>query len=130
MRQTVTNCMKNYPFTTILVLVVWYLSLFTPPRTSLDEISFIDKWAHIGMYGMLTGFLWLEYIRAHRRMPCRSEAFALWLCPALMGGIIELVQEYCTQHRSGDWLDFAANALGAALGAAAGYGLSKWRMNR
>ncbi len=35
-----------------------------------------------------------------------------------MGGLIELAQAYLTAGiRSGDWIDFAANAVGAALGA-------------
>jgi hypothetical protein len=37
-----------------------------------------------------------------------------------MSGIIELVQEYCTLYRSGEWLDLAANATGCSLGAMIG----------
>ena len=38
-----------------------------------------------------------------------------------MSGLIEILQEYCTGgRRSGDWLDFAANSIGATLGALAG----------
>ena len=38
-----------------------------------------------------------------------------------MSGIIELFQEYCTGgHRSGDWLDFAANATGVTIAALIG----------
>jgi hypothetical protein len=38
-----------------------------------------------------------------------------------MSGLLELLQAYCTgDHRSGDWLDFAANSLGVILGTAIG----------
>mgnify|MGYP000025902655 FL=1 len=33
-----------------------------------------------------------------------------------MSGLIELAQAYCTTDRSGDWLDLAANAIGALAG--------------
>lgn len=41
-----------------------------------------------------------------------------------MSGVIEILQEYCTGgRRSGDWLDFAANSIGATVGAVAGVGM-------
>ena len=41
---------------------------------------------------------------------------ALYIGPVAMSGLIELVQAYCTTNRSGDWLDLAANAIGALSG--------------
>ena len=39
------------------------------------------------------------------------------LLPVLMGGLIEIVQATCTGgRRSGDWLDFAADGVGAIIG--------------
>lgn len=33
-----------------------------------------------------------------------------------MGGVIEILQAYCTGgRRSGEWLDFAADALGSTI---------------
>ena len=37
-----------------------------------------------------------------------------------MSGIIEVLQEYCTETRNGDWLDLTANAIGVTLGAVFG----------
>jgi hypothetical protein len=31
------------------------------------------------------------------------------------------MQTYCTEHRGGDWIDFAANSLGVILAAFVGY---------
>ena len=45
-----------------------------------------------------------------------------------MGGVIELVQAYCTTNRSGEWLDFLADSLGVGLGAL--IGLLFWRFRR
>lgn len=128
MKQKVTNCIKSCPFTSILVLVIWYLSLFTPPKTQLNEVHFIDKWAHLLMYGTLVCTLWIEHAKNHREKPGTAAALCLYLFPVLMSGLIELVQEYCTVSRSGDWYDFAANAAGGLIGAGFGYYFARWKL--
>lgn len=108
-------------------LIIWYLSFFTPPKTDLDDVSFIDKWVHIIMYGGTCGVLWLEYIRKHSSPDFVRLFFMAWLAPILMSGAIELLQEYCTNgRRSGDWFDLAANATGITLAAIAGIILLKY----
>ncbi len=48
-----------------------------------------------------------------------------------MGGLIEVLQATCTGGmRSGDWLDFAADAVGATAGSAIGILLVWWRATR
>jgi hypothetical protein len=44
-----------------------------------------------------------------------------------MSGIIELIQEYCTEKRNGDWIDLMANAIGVTLAAIAGTVVTKMR---
>ncbi|MBQ9231607.1 MAG: VanZ family protein [Prevotella sp.] len=113
---------RKYPFSILCFLTIWYLSFFTPPETELEEVPFIDKWVHIIMYGGSCTVLWIEYLRKHTLLN-KSKLFLLaFLAPILMSGIIELLQEYCTNHRrSGDWLDLAANSTGVTL--AVGIGL-------
>ena len=69
------------------------------------------------MYFGMSGMLWLEFLRAHRRD--RAPLWHAWvgalLCPVLFSGMVELLQAYCTTYRGGDWLDFAANTAGALL---------------
>jgi len=43
---------------------------------------------------------------------------------------VELLQEYCTTYRGGDWLDFAANTTGAVLASLAACLVLKPRMQR
>jgi hypothetical protein len=38
----------------------------------------------------------------------------------LLGGLIELLQAYCTTTRSGEWFDFWADSIGVLLGAGIG----------
>ena len=107
---------RRHPISVILILVIWYLSLFTPPKTELANVRFIDKWAHLLMYGSLAFVLWMEDWRVRKASPSMPRALALYIGPVAMSGLIELAQAYCTTDRSGDWLDLAANAIGALAG--------------
>ena len=60
--------------------------------------------------------MWIEYLRRHKQVPPRRLLLLTWLAPIIVSGIIELLQAYCTGgRRGGEWLDFAANAVGATL---------------
>ena len=73
------------------------------------------------MYGGTCSVIWFEYLRRHSRLDYEKLFFYAFLLPILMSGLLELLQAYCTGgHRSGDWLDFAANSLGVLLGAVFG----------
>ena len=48
-----------------------------------------------------------------------------------MSGVIELLQEYCTTYRGGDWFDFLANISGVTLATLFSYFvLRPWMMKR
>lgn len=116
MTHELTKWIRRHPTSVILILVTWYLSLFTPPKTELANVRFIDKWAHLLMYGSLAFVLWMEDWRVRKASPSMPRALALYIGPVAMSGLIELAQAYCTTDRSGDWLDLAANAIGALAG--------------
>ncbi|MCM1109184.1 MAG: VanZ family protein [Clostridium sp.] len=121
----IVKYIRKYPLSLFTVGVVWFLSLFTPPKIDIGEIAFFDKWAHFVMYGGLCSVIWGEYWRSHA-VPHPGRLF-LWavVAPVVMSGVIELVQEYGTENRTGDWLDLAANSVGVVLGAVIGRGLLK-----
>ncbi|MBP3767121.1 MAG: VanZ family protein [Prevotella sp.] len=134
---------KKYPFSITCFILIWVLSLMPFfPETGLEDVAFIDKWTHLVMYGGTCGVLWMEYLRAHTRpkegkkgtaktpSPCAGGRLFLlaWLAPVLMSGLLELLQEYATTTRSGEWMDFAANSLGVSLGAV--FGLIVMRIKR
>ena len=116
MTHELTKWIRRHPISVILILVIWYLSLFTPPKTELANVRSIDKWAHLLMYGSLAFVLWMEDWRVRKASPSMPRALALYIGPVAMSGLIELAQAYCTTDRSGDWLDLAANAIGALAG--------------
>ena len=107
---------KKYPFSVTCICLVWILSLLPFfPETPLDNVEFIDKWVHFIMYGGTCLIIWVEYIRRHLSPDYEKLFFWAWLAPVIMGGVLELMQAYCTTTRNGDWLDFAANATGVTL---------------
>ena len=108
---------KKYPISLFIILTVIYLSFFKPPKTDLNEIPNLDKLVHICMYFGMSGMLWHSWVGA-------------FLCPILFSGCVELLQEYCTTYRGGDWLDFAANSVGAILASLVAYYVVRPRMMR
>lgn len=123
---TLKTYLKKYPISLLFITAIWVFSFIDVPETPLDDVSLIDKWAHTAMYGVTCGMVWLEYLLKHKKiLPWRLFVFA-FIAPIFMGGVIELLQEYCTGgRRTGDLLDFAANTLGITLAAGAGT-LSAW----
>lgn len=114
---------KKYPLSLVCLALVWYLSIwFLPPDyIELPSINFLDKWTHFVMYGGTCSVIWFEYLRSHQSLNKQKLFLWAWFAPTLMGGVIELVQAYCTTNRSGEWLDLAADAIGCTL--AVGVGL-------
>jgi len=122
------HLLRSYPLSCILFAVIWYLCFFTPPHTKLDDIAFIDKWTHIIMYAGTCSVLWLEYVKRHTKADGRKLLLLAIIAPTLMSGLIEILQEYCTDgRRDGDWLDFAANTTGVLIGALLGLLWAKYR---
>lgn len=118
----------SYPVSSIYILFIWILSL-SPfiPETGMEDIPFIDKWTHFVMYGGTCLTIWIEYLRRHTKRNWRKLILLAIIAPALMSGLIELLQAYCTGgRRSGEWLDFAANTTGVLLAAIAGIILTRF----
>ena len=112
---------RRYPITFLLALAIVLLSLLPIPDVRMPvKVPLVDKWTHMVMYGVLTLMIWLEYIRAHRQMRGLRLLLLAFLAPIAMGGALELMQAYLTTCRSGEWLDFVANSIGAVVGAGCG----------
>lgn len=111
----------KYPLSCLCIALIWILCFCSMPETPLDNVSLIDKWVHITMYGGTCSVIWFEYLRGHASASRRKLFMWAWLAPVLMSGLIELLQAYCTGgRRSGDWLDFAANSIGCTVAIAVG----------
>lgn len=121
------STIARYPFSFIIVVLIWLACMLPIPETPLDNVTLIDKWVHIVMYLALTLTVGFEYNKVHKSSLHKvALVFWAWLLPALMGGLVEIAQAYCTGgRRTGDWLDFAADAIGATLGGLIGILLVK-----
>lgn len=115
--------LKRYPASLFIIAAVIYLSFFKPPETDVANIPGLDKVVHTCMYMGMSGMLWIEFLRAHRRQkaPCWHAWLGAFVCPVVFGGAVELLQSYCTSYRGGDWRDFAANTAGALLASLIGW---------
>ena len=124
--------MRFYPLSWLCIAIIWVACFCTPPHTSLDDVPFMDKWTHIVMYAGTCSVIWFEHLRRYRSSASlRRLLLWAWLAPVMMSGLIELLQAYCTGgRRSGDWLDFIANATGATLGYLLGYLAYRVKYNR
>ncbi len=111
---------RKYPLSLLIIAAIIFLSLFNPPETKLDSVTFIDKIAHVCMYGGLELIIWIEYLRRHANLNKVKLILLGIAAPIALGGIMELAQMLLTVERSGEWADLIADALGVLLGAAAG----------
>lgn len=87
-----------------------YLCL-TPMPPQIDGPLGWDKLQHAVAFGFLT-FLLFKSLEAHKISTLFSSFFAFFGA-ALFGGLIELLQGWLTVNRKAEWLDFAADSLGA-----------------
>lgn len=122
---------KKYPISCVLIAAIWYLSLlFNAPETPLDDVPLVDKWVHMVMYGGTFSVLWIEYIRQHQKPDYKKLLIWAFIAPIVMSGIIELLQEYCTKTRQGEWTDLLANSIGVVLAAVIGLVLLRLHAKR
>ena len=110
------HILTKYPFSCIIVIGTWILCFMTIPETPLSSVRFIDKWTHSLIYLVLGLSISLEYIRTTKYPSPKFIVVWVWLIPVIMGGLIEILQSNCTNgNRSGEWLDFYADAIGSTI---------------
>ncbi len=109
------NAMKRYPLSLLLALAICVASLVPVPEVDVSPVRFFDKWVHFLMYGSLSLVLGFEYYRKSVRPSLGRWLVTACCLPVLLGGLLELAQAHLTTCRSGDWLDFLANAFGTFL---------------
>lgn len=106
---------KKYPLSCLLIVAIWILCIVPIPETPLSHVSMADKWTHMVMYFVLTMCVGYELVKNKQTSTTQLLLYA-WLIPVLMGGLLELIQAHCTGgRRSGEWLDFYADAFGSTL---------------
>ena len=122
------HILTKYPFSCIIVIGTWILCFMTIPETPLSSVRFIDKWTHSLIYLVLGLSISLEYLRNTKQPSPKFIIVWVWFLPIIMGGLIEVLQSYCTNgNRSGEWLDFFADAIGSTIAVLIGILLVRYR---
>ena len=122
------HILTKYPFSCIIVIGTWILCFMTIPETPLSSVRFIDKWTHSLIYLVLGLSISLEYLHNTKQPSPKFIIVWVWLMPIIMGGLIEVLQSYCTNgNRSGEWLDFFADAIGSTIAVLIGILLVRYR---
>lgn len=99
----------------ILIAAILLLTLLpgnelpTPP-----DIPFVDKWTHALMFGALASTLLYDWSRRTGALTWR-QWIGVALISTLIGGLIEFLQDAMGWGRSGEMLDFVADAIGAFI---------------
>ena len=122
------HILTKYPFSCIIVIGTWILCFMTIPETPLSSVRFIDKWTHSLIYLVLGLRKSHENLRNTKQPSPKFIIVWVWLMPIIMGGLIEILQSYCTNgNRSGEWLDFFADAIGSTIAVLIGILLVRYR---
>lgn len=116
----------RYPLSLLTFCVLLYLSVFNPSNKDFPSFENSDKVAHIIMYFGVSMVFWFEWLYRHAlsKNTFKKGLVRCLLFPILLGGLLELLQEFCLEYRSGDLLDFAANCVGSLLALIASVGIT------
>jgi VanZ family protein len=89
-----------------------------PPEVPEDLVeNNFDKIVHFLMFLALSGVVFFDATGYFKRQISFSRIFfASFLYPTLFSGLIEIIQEYFSPFRTGDWIDFLFDGIGAFVG--------------
>ena len=99
------------------LLIILVLSGY--PGNQLPKVAVwqFDKLIHTLMYAILSFLLILPFFEQFLNGDNRfSIGLVIIFFGVFYGGFMETLQEYIFLNRSGNWIDFIANTVGAILG--------------
>ena len=100
-----------------IVLVLMCLPGQDLPPTDWLHISYVDKWLHVGVFGLLVFlFCWPFYRSVFTQKVRKYYFIKIALTVSIWGLAIEFIQKFYIPGRSFDLLDWAADSTGALLG--------------
>ncbi len=89
-------------FIALIILILSTVSFSTP--NTAPKIKNFDKLVHCLMYFGLGLTLFYDYSK-DTFTKVRKFIFILMILAIFYGGLIEIIQEYCTVKRTAEWLD-------------------------
>jgi VanZ family protein len=116
--------LKNISFKKFIPGIAWFfVVLFLMclpgedlPPTDWLHINFLDKWAHIAVFGILVLlFCWPFYKSGYDEIKRKYYFIKITLAASVWGLTIEFIQKYFVPGRSFDLFDWAADTIGALI---------------
>jgi VanZ family protein len=113
--------LRKYPFAPALIFLIFSFILFTLPGSSFPKtdwlgVPHLDKLVHIILFFILCLlFSFGVSVQAFRNSRKIVLFWIVAISGILYGTAIEFVQKYWFAYRSFDYLDMAADAIGAVL---------------
>ena len=108
--------LKKFCFSILFCLLILVACLMNLSPLPSDPMTNFDKLVHCAMFFCLSGLVYFENTnRLKQSVKLRRIFWGTLVFPILFGGIIELIQNYLSVYRTGDWLDFLWNSIGATL---------------
>ena len=108
---------SKYFWSILASVTAFVLSVVPIPEVpQVEDVPLFDKWVHMLMYAGVALAVWFDIYRNREDKKLTFSVF-FWtvLFPILIGGGLELWQAYLTTCRSGEWLDFYADTIGALI---------------
>lgn len=117
------SCRNNIQWTWyipagVVAIAIALLSLWEHPTLPPLVLRWSDKTWHTLMYVVQAVALLLPVAAlgdAKHKGLWKRYAGA-WVLTMGYGGLMEVLQATCTRTRTGDWIDFAADIIGASVG--------------
>ena len=109
--------LKKYWLTILFLSVIFILCFINPSDFPGAPVYNFDKIVHALMFIGLSGVVFFDN-KSHLRFRISEIRILLgtFLFPIAIGGLIEILQRYLTKNRSGDWMDFLYDVIGAIIG--------------
>lgn len=92
---------------------------YSIPHYSWAELLSFDKFIHFLLFAVLA-ILFMRGFKMQNQfvfLMAKATTFVLLFC-IIYGGMLELMQNYFFEDRSGSWFDFIANGIGCFAGIA------------
>ena len=109
--------LRKYILSILCITAICILCFMNTASLPAAPMSNFDKLVHIIMFLGLSGVIFFEDTSYLRFPRSRKRIFLVtFLFPTLFGGLVEIIQEYLTTTRSGDWFDFLSDCIGTIIG--------------
>lgn len=106
----------------VLILFLCLLPKSNVPKVQIITIPHFDKWVHAGMFFIFTFLLLLDFKSIINLWEEKKRYVSIIFGITLVhGGLIEILQNYLSPTRSGDWFDWYADIAGTVFGFFIGY---------